>query len=241
MTLLSLSIVAKGSLEQSVTKNTLVASFQSKLTNKQLFKLKKKVLSLSGKAVPTLIEVMKSDKFPDKNRWLATFSLARIMGKKSSPFLVKFMSHPNWVLRMASMKSLLALKETKYGNEYAKALKDKSFIVRRQALETIKSLKLEDKAANVWAMLYDKNNYADASLGKKRTSIIREVVKTVGDLKFMKAKKPLLTMIQKDKYKDIFSEMEYTLSLITGKKSPKGTQSIKRRFWQKFALMEKTF
>lgn len=214
--------------------------FSSQLSNKQILKLKKRVLTLSGKAVPTLIKVMKSDKYPDKNRWLATLSLAQIMGKKSSPFLSKFLEHPNWVMRIAALKSLLALKEKRYAKAYSKALKDKSFIVRRQALDTIKKLGLRSEAARVWTMLYDKGNYYNSSGPSKRTNIIREVIKTVGDLRFEKAKKPLFTMIQKKKYKDIFSEMDYSLSLLTGKQSPKGSESIKRRFWKKMSLKELT-
>ena len=76
---------------------------------------------------------MKSDKYPEKNRWVATFLLGRIMGKKSSSFVSRFVEHPNWVLRMASLKTLLALKEERYQKKYIKALKDNSFIVRTQA------------------------------------------------------------------------------------------------------------
>lgn len=221
--------------------DALVIEFGQKLNNKQLTRLRERVLTLSGKAVPALVQVMKSDKFPDKNRWLATFSLAQIMGKKSSPFLSKFLNHPSWVMRMAAMKSLLALKEKKYAREYSKALKDKSFIVRKQALDTIKELNLKNQAAYVWAMLYDKENYYRSPKGKKRTNIIREAVRVVGDLGFAKAKAPLFTMIQKKKYQDIFNEMDYSLSLLTGKKSPKGSRSIKRRYWKKVSLMNTTF
>jgi HEAT repeat protein len=234
------SAFAKVNPKSLTINKTLLDEFRSKMNSKAISKLKRKVLSMSGKAVPTLIKVMKSDKFPDNSRWVATFSLARIMGKRSSPFLVKFLEHPSWVMRMAAMKSLLALKEKKYANQYTRALKDKSFIVRRQALETINRLELKDKAANVWAMLYDKDNYYKSASGSKRSNIIKVIVRTVGDLRFQKAKGPLLTMIQKKKYHDIFEEMDYTLSLIAGKKSPKGDDHMKRRYWKKIAIMSKT-
>lgn len=229
-------------IKANAIEKSLLIEFKQELNNKKLMSLKKKLFKLSGKSVPALIKVMKSKKYSDKNRWFATMSLAQIMGKKSSPFLASFLSHPSWVMRLASMKSLSALGEKKYSSNYAKALKDKSFIVRRQALETIARLKLTDKAPNVWAMLYDKANYYSTKKGRgvKRTNIIREAVKTVGDLKFQKAKKPLLTMIQKDKYKDIFDEMDYSLVMITGKKSPKGDRQSKKRYWRKVALMNKT-
>ena len=66
----------------------------------------------------------------------------------------------------------------------------------------------------------------------------KKVIKLVGDFKFIKAKKPLLKMISKDKYDNIFSEIDYSLSIITGKKSPKGPKKVKKHFWGRVALSE---
>lgn len=222
-------------------KEILISEFKKNLKKKDVVKLQKQVLAYSGKAIPALIDVMKKEVFPDKNRWIATFLVGRIMGKKSSPFLAKFLKHPNWVLRMASLKTLLALKEKKYSALYGKALRDNSFIVRKQALDNIRVLDAKDQAPYVWSMLYDKRNYYAPKKGnKKRTNLIRAAIKTVGDLKFEKAKTPLLSMIQKDKYKDIFNAMDYSLCKITGKKSPED-HAMKMRFWKKVALAERTF
>jgi len=219
----------------------LLSEFKKKLKKKDVIKLRKQVLSYSGKAIPALIDVMKTETFLDKNRWIATFLVGRIMGKKSSPFLAKFVKHHNWVLRMASLKTLLALKEKKYSALYGKALRDNSFIVRKQALDNIRVLDARDQAPYVWSMLYDKRNYYIPKKGKKkRTNLIRAAIKTTGDLKFGKALNPLLSMIQKDKYKDVFNAMDYSLSKITGKKSPED-HALKMRFWKKVALAQKTF
>lgn len=231
---------------QKRIKNSLLSKFSKNLSKKQIVHLKKEVFSYSGKSVPALVEVMKSNKYPDKNRWVATFLLGRIMGKKGSPFIGKFMDHPSWVMRMASLKTLLALKEDRFGHFYAKALKDKSFLVRKQALENIRRLELKKYSGHVWGMLYDKKNYYQGKekgklANKKRTNIIKDAVKAVGDLKFEKALKPLFTMIQKDRYKDIFDEMEYSLQKITGKKSPESDRRLKRRFWKKVAISYQTF
>lgn len=211
---------------------------------KEIEKVKAQILSLAGKAVPSLITVMKSADYPDKNRWVATFLLGQIMGEKASPFLKKFLDHPSWVMRMASLKTLLAIKEKDYAREYSALLKDQSLLVRTQALENIRRLGLADYAPSVWAMLYDKGNYYTPSKKGvegplKRTHIIKDVISTVGDLKFEKAKGPLLTMIQKDKYSDIFDEIDYALSKITGKKSPETTE-MKKRFWKQIAVSEVT-
>src|SRR3989339_895442 len=160
---------------------------------------------------------MKWGKFADKNRWIATFLLGKIMGEKSAPFIAKFTEHPSWIMRMASLKTLLALNQEKYGDRYAALLKDNSFIVRLQALENIRHLNLANYSANVWAMLYDKKNYYASKDSKtsKRTNLIKEAIKVVGDLKFTKAQEALLKMSANKKYSDIFQEIDYSLEKIT--------------------------
>ena len=61
----------------------------------------------------------------------------------------------------------------------------------------------------------------------------------MGELKFEKALKPLLSMAQKEKYKDIFPEIDYALEKITGKNSPADTK-MKKRFWKKVGISHKT-
>jgi len=223
-------------------KATLIKEYsRAGLTKKQIAKLRDQTMSHGPSAVPALIHVMKAKDFPDRNKWLATFLLGKIVGKKSAPFISRFIQHPNWVMRMASLKTLNALKADNYNGLYAYALKDKSMIVRGQALENIRSMNLQSMAPAVWAMLYDKQNYhlPKKKTGKaKRTNLIKKVIRTVGDLKFSKAKTPLLTMIQKKKYKDIFDEMDYALSKITGKVSPKGKTHIKKQFWKRYLMKE---
>lgn len=206
------------------------------LKKEDLAKLKVETLKIGPKAVPGLIEVMKNGKYPDKNRWIATFLLGRIMGQKAAPFVSKFVLHPHWVMRMASLKTLLALKQDNYKGLYAMALKDESFIVRFQALENISKLKIDNMGPHVWAMLYDKRNYYQNKKGNKRTDIIKTIVRTVGELKFKQASSPLYKMIQKNKYDDIFEAMDYALTQITGKNSPNGTKTVKRNFWNKQSL-----
>lgn len=230
--------VSNQDLSDPLVKTELLAKFKVEYKDKKkMVKLQKEVLVYAGKAVGALVEVMKNGKYPQKNRWIATFLLGKIMGKKSSPFLVKFFKHPSWFMRMASLKTLLALKDNRFPAEYAKLLKDDSFLVRYQALDTIGKLKLTKIGENVWAMLYDKKNYYNPKKSKlKRTNIVKKIIATVGDIEFKKARKPLLSMIQKKKYDDIFSEMEYALSKLTHKKIPKGSLKLKRRFWSKIAL-----
>jgi hypothetical protein len=221
-------------------KNLLMLYKKDHKNKKDLASLQKKTLALKGKAVPVLIKVMKSGKYPGKNRWIATFLLGKIMGKKSGPFIAKFLEHPSWILRMASLKTLLALSERKYGRQYSELLHDKSMIVRAQALDNIQKLNLVKFAPNVWAMLFDKKNYHKSKKKTKRAHIVKTIIKTIGKLKFKKAKKPLFSMIQKAKYKDIYEEIDYSLQEITGRKSPKVNMDLKQRFWKRVALSEMT-
>lgn len=229
-------------INNSDVKNSLLQKYsQSYNDQKQMAQLKMDTLKHGGQSVEALIEVMKNGKYPDKNRWVATFLLGQIMGEKSAPFLAKFLQHPHWVMRMASLKTMLALKQKNYAKEYSKLLNDDSFIVRSQALDNVRLLGLSETAPHVWAMLYDKKNYYQPTLnGKalksKRSNIIKNVILTVGDLKFEKAKLPLIKMIQKDRYSDIFNEIDLSLSKITGLNSPKGNPQSKRIFWQRMAL-----
>ncbi len=236
------SSIAYAAIAPGDIKNTLLQKYAVSTNDKiVLAQLKSETLKYGGQSVEALIEVMKNAKYPDKNRWMATFLLGQIMGDKSAPFLAKFLQHPHWVMRMASLKTLLALKQKEYSKHYASLLKDDSFIVRSQALDNIRTLKTADAAPYVWAMLYDKKNYYQPTLnGKalkaKRSNIIKSVILTVGELKFEKAKAPLVKMIQKDRYSDIFPEMDQSLMKITGLTSPEGDKTKKRIFWQRMAM-----
>ena len=221
----------------SFKKIELLEKFKKDYKNqKDIVKLKKEVFNLGGKAVPTLIEVMKGQKYPDRSRWTATFLLGRIMGKKSSPFLLNFLEHPNWVLRLASLKTLLILKENNLGTALKKSLKDKSLLVRSQALENIKRLNLKEYSKDVWAMLFDERNYHQGKNKKrKRTQIIKKVIKVLGELQFKEALRPLLALVKNEKYRDIFYEVDYSLQKITGEKSPSKSRVTKMNFWESFS------
>lgn len=236
------SLNAQASINADAVKELLLQKYALNYNSKNdLASLKAETLKHGGQSVEALIEVMKNGKYPEKNRWVATFLLGQIMGDKSAPFLAKFLKHPHWLMRMASLKTLLALKQKDYAAHYAMCLSDDSFIVRSQALDNIRSLKLANVAPQVWGMLYDKRNYYHPTMnGKalktKRTNIIKTVISTVGDLRFADAKGPLLKMIQKDRYNDIFPEMDSTLAKITGAASPAGDIKSKRIYWQRMAL-----
>lgn len=200
--------------------------------------LKRHTLKHRQKAVPVLIKVMKEAKYPDQNRWHATMLLAQVMGKKAAPFIAKFSDHPNWMMRVASLKALLGLKQHEYHVVYSKALKDSSLIVRVQALDNISKLQIKSLAPEVWRMMFDQSNYSGEAGNRKRTSIVKSVIRTIGDIKFSQAKVPLAKLIQKPKYQDLIDDLDYSLEKITGKISPNSVEA-RRKFWSGDALRAK--
>lgn len=221
--------------------NPLEDMYRVSSTNKAyLLKLKAESLKLAQDAVPTLVKVMKSKDFPDENRWIATFMLGRIMGVKSAKYISKFANHPNWMMRLASLKVLLHLEQRSFKGIYARALEDKSLIVRHQALQNIKEMQLKELAPYVWKMLYNRDNYVGGKGARKRSNIIADAIKTVGDLELEKAKSPMLKMITKKKYRDVHDELDYSLSKLYKKQSPEGTLEVKKNYWSKIAISELT-
>lgn len=199
--------------------------------------LKRNSLRHGSKAVPVLIKVMKESKYPEQNRWQATMLLGRIMGKKSAPFIAKFSDHPHWMMRVASLKALLALRQDTYHHVYSKALRDPSLIVRVQALDNISRMQIKPLAPHVWNMLYDQTNYSGDAGNLKRTSIVKSVIRTLGDVKYTNAQKPLAKLIQNPKYQDLIEDLDYSLEKITGEVSPNAVDQ-RRKFWSKLAMAE---
>jgi HEAT repeat protein len=217
----------------SLTDVQRVARFEEALKIESMApaRLKAMAFSLKQKSVPTLIKVMKDGAFPEKNRWHATMLLGQVMGKKSAPFIARFAEHPSWMMRVASLKALAALDMREYHGVYARALNDSSLIVRVQALDNISHMKLSKLAPNVWNMMYDQTNYTGSAGKRKRTSIVRSIIRTVGDLKYAPAKTALTKLIQKPKYQDLVEDLDYSLESITGKTSPNTNVQTRRSFW----------
>jgi hypothetical protein len=194
-------------------------------------RLKLMTKELGPKAVPVLIKVMKESRFPEKNRWQATFLLGQTMGKKAAPFIAKFIDHPLWVMRVATLKALHALNQRDYLSVYQKGLKDSSLIVRVQALESISRMKIKALGQSVWRMMYDQENYSGQAGQRKRTSIVKAIVRTLGDLEYKPAQKAFVKLIQKPKYQDLVVDLDYSLEKMTGKNSPNQSVDATRKFW----------
>jgi hypothetical protein len=141
------------------------------------------------------------------------------------------------MMRVAYLKALLALKQDNYQHVYSKALRDPSLIVRVQALDNISRMQIKSLAPHVWNMLYDQSNYSGDVGTRKRTSIVKSVIRTLGDIRFEKAQRPLAKLIQNPKYSDLVEDIDYSLEKITGEISPNSAEQ-RKKFWSKLAVNE---
>lgn len=233
----TLSTYPQMDFDVSTLEGRLLNAFKNAKEERELDEIKQMAVQSGGQSISALLRVMKDSRFPDQSRWTATFLLAQIAGERSAPVLSRFLDHPNWMMRLAGLKALLALGVKDYASKYAEMLEDQSLLVRAQALDNIRYLKLTDYAPQVWSMLYNRENYDQIEGDFRRGDIIRSVILTIGDLDFKDAKKPLFQMIQQDRYNDIFLEMDHALQRITGRQSPGDNEKhIKRRFWQRVSL-----
>lgn len=194
---------------------TLKAQFKSPDDSLALLaSLKEKTLRAGVDAVPTLVQVIKGEDYTDKKRWMATLFVGKIMGKKSIKFIKTFSDHPHWVLRLAGLKTLLGLKDRSSQDIYRQALQDPSLIVRMQAIENIRALKLKSCARDVWQTLFHPHNYQGKKGQRKRLAIVGRAIRAVGELQYGAAKDTLVKLAKNKKYQDISADINYALKKI---------------------------
>lgn len=188
-------------------------------------------LSYGPKAVPILLNVMKKNAYPVKNRWIAMFSMTKLMGKKSAKVLSKFTNHPDWMMRLGALKCLLFLNQKQFANEYAHLLKDHSLIVRQQALTNIHQMEIKEKAHAVGLLLKDiKSQNENGSTIAQMTDM---TIMTVAKFHHKESISTLLEMLKQEQFMRNSATIDYSLEQLTGLKSPKGGWSAKVSFWSK--------
>lgn len=184
----------------------------SPLSKKNVAELKRLIKSNPKRNVPVLFSVMKNNKMPEQSRWLATILIGKTLGKRSIDYLAKYTVHPQVILRLASLKSLLSLEAGMKADIFEKALFDKSLLVRKQALEAIRKLKIQTAESSLLNMLMDKKNYYIKNKKLKRSPIIKDVIQTIGELRLKRSKKILLTLRNKESYQDLYPVLDYAIS-----------------------------
>tara|TARA_B100000925_G_scaffold87749_1_gene63212 strand:+ start:4742 stop:5350 length:609 start_codon:yes stop_codon:yes gene_type:complete len=184
----------------------------SPLSKKNVAELKRLIKINPKRNVPVLFSVMKNDKMPEQSRWLATILIGKTLGKRSIDYLAKYTVHPQVILRLASLKSLLSLEAGMKADIFEKALFDKSLLVRKQALEAIRKLKIQTAESSLLNMLIDKKNYYIKNKKLKRSPIIKDVIQTIGELRLKGSKKILLRLRNKESYQDLYPVLDYAIS-----------------------------
>ncbi len=198
--------------------------------------LSQKSLVHGPKAVPVLLNVMKKKSYPVKNRWIAMFSLTKLMGKKSSKVLSKFTKHPDWMMRLGALKCLLFLKEKQYSQEYISLLKDKSLIVRQQALKNIHQLEIKESAPAVNSLLKDITS--QSSTGSNLEEMTDMTIMTLTKFNHKDSIKTLVEMLKSSHFKNNSATIDYSLEKLTGIKSPNGDWNAKLSFWNKYSSLK---
>lgn len=225
----------KDKVELTIDQQQLLTLYASKkITKADLKKIKQQTLAMAQKSVPTLVQVIKSKDYSDRSRWLAIFMLGRVMGRKSADYIAHYTRHPNWMLRVAALKVLTALDQKQFISLFGQRLKDKSMVVKIQALESIQKLKLSRLGPYVWKMLFDENNYVKTAGKRKRTQVIAKAIRTLGAIEYKAAQKPLLAMTQSRRYNDLFEHVDWSLNQISKNSSPQNAPiGERRKFWAK--------
>lgn len=178
--------------------------------------LRSEVIKRGATSAPVLTTVMKDSRFNERNRWAATFLLGRVIGKRSTPFISKFADHPNWIMRLASVKTLTAL-SVKDPVIYKNLLDDSSLIVKMQTLDAIEKLQIKSLADNVLAMLLEKKNYQRIGKNYKRSPLIKKAILVLGKLDHKKSLKVFRNLLKRDNYKDIHMVLKKAIAVPSAK------------------------
>ena len=88
---------------------------------------------------------------------------------------------------MHLIKALLSLEAKERSDVFEKALFDKSLLVRKQALQAVRLLNLKNVSKSLIKMLVDEKNYYVEGKKRKRSPILKDVITTIGDLKYKKS------------------------------------------------------
>lgn len=160
---------------------------REKLSSSDVKTVQKILADKPGESIRSFLSVIKNNEFPDRSRWLSLVLVGKTMGTKSSDLMVKYLSHPNWMIRSAAIKSLKSLKIVYPIKEYRQLLTDRSYVIREQVLDTISILKISGMKMDVLKMLGDSSNYINTKSGIKPSEVVKKIISTLSSLKVKEA------------------------------------------------------
>ena len=156
-----------------------------------------------------------------KERWFAVMAVTKLQGSQALGNLKKWAEHPEWFVRLASLKALsyLDLNESTYPTSLVmKRLKDKSILVRDGALEVLGRWCLPQTQSKILGVIDDQEHFR-----KKHPLFIRKrAVDVIGQCGFssVETKKRLVQLFEEENFYDIHSATHQTLQLLTQRKLP---------------------
>ena len=186
--------------------------FRDKDLSRQNIEHIKKVLNTDPKKhIKSLFKIIKDKSYPEQSRWLSTILVGKTLGKKSINYLSSYAGHEDVILRLASLKALLSLEAKERSDIFEKALFDKSLLVRKQALQAVRLLNLKNVSKSLIKMLVDEKNYYLEGRKRKRSPILKDVITTIGDLKYKKSYTILKRLRSKRSYEDLYPSLDYAI------------------------------
>ncbi len=150
------------------------------------------------KAVNPLMKLARYKRLPDRDRYIALMSATKIGGKAMAPRIVRFLKDKSWLMRSGSLRALRVLKDRKYGKATLPLLKDKSLIVRNEAVKTIGRLRPKGTVRALIRTLHDPKNYHKGKAQWVPQKALQILVKLKPKAKTAKYLRPLLFK-EKDK------------------------------------------
>lgn len=159
-----------------------------------------------------LLSELKSDKINDKKRWRAGMEIIKKLGVKSLPLMRKLGEHPDWMLRLLSLKAIRLLKDKTSLSLIERSLFDKSGLVRVEALDLLGDWKIKKSGRKIWKMLSDKKNYLKSNNKTfANKMVVSKIIETIKILKYSRVKKHLLNLRNKKEFKAVALEIDETL------------------------------
>ena len=204
------------SVSQTFASSSLEGMLKSeKLSNNDLGKIKSFLNDNPKNTIKSFLAIIKDDNYPDRSRWLSLVLISKSMGKKSIPLLKKYLTHPKWIIRSAAVKSLKSLGISDLDKEYKNLLKDSSYVIREQVLDTISTFKIKNLGNDVLKMLGDKTNYIKTKKGMVPSEVIKKIISTLVKLEKKEAI-PVLAKISKSEVgKSIKPELQLALNTLS--------------------------
>jgi len=160
------------------------------------------------KAFAPLMKIGESKTAEDSHRYFAIQTAAQLGGVEAESHLKPLLNDSSWMVRSASLNSLMKIRANLDAKEWKKLLKDPALVMRSQAVRAVATAQPDQAADWLIELLQDQNNFRNGrpewvsfealktlpqfTLNEKHRSALKELFKKHKDDKFRKAISPLM-------------------------------------------------